>query len=87
MTLMLPIASVEELKAVEWERVDDILTAPTYAKLQTLTISCFDEGDDEDPGSGKDHSADVHNLVRPRMPEISKRGILTVNEHPILSNK
>ena len=80
-TLMIPVASVNELKDVEWERMEGILTARSYAKLQTLAVSCFDEGDDDDPESGKDYSADVPALVRPRMPELSKRGILRVKEH------
>ena len=77
---MIPVASVDELKDVEWEQMESILTARRFGNLKTLAIACFDEGDDEDPATARDHSADVPDLVGPRMPELSKRGMLTVKE-------
>jgi len=79
-TLMIPVASVDEIKHVDWEQVDSILTGRRFGNLQTLAISCFDEGDDVDPATARDLSAGVPDLVRPRMPELSRRGILKIKE-------
>jgi hypothetical protein len=77
---MIPVASVDEIKDVDWEHVESILTARSFGSLQTLAIACFDEGDDIDTATAKDHSADIPDLVKPRMPELSKRGILKILE-------
>jgi hypothetical protein len=77
---MIPVASVDEIKDVDWEHVDSILTGRSFGNLHTLAITCFDEGDDIDPTTPKDHSADIPDLVKPRMPELSKRGIFKIKE-------
>ena len=77
---MIPAASVDEIKDVDWEQVEGILTGRRFGNLQTLAISCFDEGDDIDPTTPRDLSAGVPDLVRPRMPELSKRGILKIKK-------
>ena len=60
--------------------MEGILTGQRFENLRTLVISCFDEGDDIDPMTPKDLSASVPDLVRPRMPELSKRGLLKIKE-------
>ena len=77
---MIPVASVDEIKDVDWEQVESILTGRRFGNLQTLSISCFDEGDDLDPTTPRDLSAGVPDLVQPRMSELSKRGILQIKE-------
>jgi hypothetical protein len=78
--LKIMVESLDELKDIEWERMDGVLSARIYAKLQTLTISYWD-WDDQFPRSGFIvHRADVSNMVQLRMPEMSSWGILRVEE-------
>jgi len=79
-TLMIPVASLDEIKDVDWEQMESILTERRFGKLKTLAVACFDEGDDMSDSTCLDHSAKTHELVKPRMPELSKRGILRILE-------
>ena len=77
---MIPVEFVDEIKDVDWEQMESILTERRFGKLKTLGVACFDEGDGVDVVTCKDHSGDIPELVKPRMPELSKPGILRILE-------